>query len=498
MNGLQIGLSAACRDPKLIGAAFTPWPRQLELLEAIEAGPRVHVIAAGRRGGKSTIAAAVCVWDALLRPQLDGLVRQGERRFSVSVATKREQAQLIIDSARTMVEASPLLRPMLEPSSEDVLKFSNGAAIAAFPCTSRGGRGWPISCLVLDEFSHFIDTDGNSAAESVWRALRPSTAQFGDQARVLVCSTPWGADGAFADLWGQAKRGELGAAVAHHATSAELNPTIDEEFLAAERQMDPDGFANEYLAQFVPGGGAYLDAQRIAECVAERGELARSEASGWVVGLDLGFASDPTGICVVGRDRVAPERLRVGLSRAWAPQRSKSFEERRAIEDSVLSNVAEIALHFGAPVVCDQHLAPQVRDFLGRRGVHVHTLALSAETKDLAFTELRARIYSAGLELYPHEDLLRELRGIQTRFSANKSSVVLPRTSKGHSDIAVALALAVWRLDRSGIGGHTVEPVAGYAGGGLISELDRITGAPPRRAPRWDDPHSSDISTMRF
>ncbi|MDP9188888.1 MAG: hypothetical protein M3O25_06530 [Actinomycetota bacterium] len=44
---MNIGLLAACEDPELFG--IDPWPRQRELLASIEKGPRLQVLALGRR-----------------------------------------------------------------------------------------------------------------------------------------------------------------------------------------------------------------------------------------------------------------------------------------------------------------------------------------------------------------------------------------------------------------------------------------------------------------
>ena len=329
-----------------------------------------------------------------------------------------------------------------------------------------------------------LDSDGNQAAEPLFRALTPSMLQFGADARVVVSSTPFGEGGFFAELFDRVRSGEIADAEAQRFSSMEVNPTLDAELLERERLRDPDAYRGEILAEFVGSGGAYIDASRLAEAVVDRGELDRRDASGWMLGLDLGFASDPTGVVLVGRDVGDPGRLRVGLARAWVPQRASSFEERRAIEDDLLGDVVEIARHFRARVVADQHFAPQVRDFLARRGVHVHTLGLTAETKTLAFSELRGRIYTSSIELFPHEGLLSELRGLRARFAAGKSSVVTPRTSRGHSDMAVALALAVWGCDRHGMGRSRVEmpdpslriPEVGSGANGGFDELSRVTG----------------------
>jgi hypothetical protein len=74
-----------------------------------------------------------------------------------------------------------------------------------------------------------------------------------------------------------------------------------------------------------------------------------------VAGLDPSFSSDPFGVCIVWRDRWQPNRLVVGVARAWKPARRKprSLDEQRAVEDSVLAEVAEVCKRYGAIAVTD-------------------------------------------------------------------------------------------------------------------------------------------------
>jgi hypothetical protein len=202
----KVALLAACDDPKLL--AFAPWPRQRDLLAAAESGPRLQVWALGRRSGKTTMAALVCLHSCLFRADLDAMVRPGERRYAVVVAN-RDQARLLVRQARAIVERSPLVAELIAQATEDEISFANGTALRAFACSSRGGRGWPISTLVMDEAAHFLsETDGYQTAERVWEALVPSTAQFGDAARVIISSTPYGTENLFARLYRQATSGE--------------------------------------------------------------------------------------------------------------------------------------------------------------------------------------------------------------------------------------------------------------------------------------------------
>ncbi len=449
-RGRSVGLLAACDDPQLLG--FPLWPRQRSLLAAVEAGPRLHVWALGRRSGKTTLAALVGLWDCLLRPELDGLVRPGERRHAVGIATNLRQARLFVRAALSIVERSPLLAELVESVTEDELAFVNGTALSAFPCTSRGARGWPISSLLMDEAAHFLsETEGPQVADRVFGALVPSTAQFGDLARVIVASTPYGQDGLFATLFQQASSGELEDARAERATTPEVNPTVDPGFLAREEMRDPDAFRCEYLAEFTGSGAAYLDPQRIHEAVVERAELAPTMATDWVAGLDPAFASDPFGLAIVGQDRQAG-RLVLGLAARWLPDRSRrrtaSFEERRGREDRLLDEVAAVCLRFRARVVTDQYAAPAVVARLRAAGLGVRTLPMTAQSKTAAFSELRARLNGGQLELYPEPTLVAELRRLRSRFTAGQAAVVNPRVGDSHGDLAQALALATWEHRR--------------------------------------------------
>lgn len=258
---VRVGLVQAAEDPQLFGLDL--WPKQRELLAEVEAGPRMHVWALGRRSAKTTSAAVVALWSCLLRPELLARLRPGERGFAVAVATNLRQARLFVQAARSIVERSPLLGGLVESFTEDEITFTNATALAAFPCSSRGGRGWPVFCLVMDEAAHFqTETEGPQVADRVFEALVPSTAQFGDLARIVVSSTPYGSSGLFAELFQRAASGELADAVAQHASTAEANPTISPTFLAQEEARDPESFRSEYLAEFLAGGAAFLDPER--------------------------------------------------------------------------------------------------------------------------------------------------------------------------------------------------------------------------------------------
>ena len=504
--GLQIGLVQACDDSQLFGVKL--WPRQREILAAIERGEnRLFVLCLGRRSSKTTMSALTMLWTCLLRPELREMVRSRERLWSVGVATNLRQARLLVSAARSIVEDSPLLAPMLESSTEDELRFSNGTALAAFPCSSRAGRGWPIACLVADEMAFMLsETEGPAVADRVWTSLVPASAQFGAEARLIAASTPNGTDGLFARLFRQAEDGELSDARAFHATSAEMNPTLDPGLLVLEERRDPDGFAAEYLAQFTGSGGAFLDMDRFT--VSDR-DYALSPAEilpPVVVGLDPAFAgSDEFGVAVVGRDPEDPSRLVLASVDGFKPQRVEAIEARAEVQLDLLARVAATIRRYGADAVTDQYASRQVVEFLRREGLSVRVLPMTATTKTSAYVELRARLYSGGLLVYREPALLDELRRLRSRVAAGQSSVVVPRTGGSHGDRGQALAIAV--LHQAQLGA----PATGTVSGGrstldevFADDLGMVGGqARPLGRPGWRDPDAprrrpSSVRDMNF
>jgi hypothetical protein len=468
-------LLEALDDPRLLGAGFSPHPRQRELAETIEAH-RLTVACCGRRFGKTRMASAAALHNLLLVPELDELVARGERRYAVSVANNTAQARLFVEHAASIVKASPELARELVSETVDALEFRGGRVLAGFPCTARGGRGWPISFLVLDEFAHAyeIEEGGPATAQRLWAAMRPSTAQFRELGRTVVISTPAGSDGKFAELYAQALGGELAGAAAFHAPTS-TNPLIDRDYLAAEEvALGHDDFRREFGAEFLAGGASFIEASRIRDVVADWREALPTDGVDWVLAFDAAFASDPAAVAVVGRSPLGRTRLICGYTQRWLPPKSRrrlrrSRDEDTRLIESVIADVAAVASRFRARVIVDQHLPGVVVNEFAKHGVHATVRAWTAESRTQAAQAVRARIYTQRIELPDDPQLIAELSRLRTKYRAGSATVEIPKVGDSHCDVAVALLAAVGEHDRHGVGGATVMPRLGfvewYAGG---------------------------------
>jgi hypothetical protein len=445
-------------------------PRQLDVIDLVESHPQAFV-AAGRRSGKSRIAAAVAVHSLLLSDRLDGFMTPHEPRFAVVVANSEDQAQIVRGLAVSLVKSSPKLRRRLVGESATTLVFQGNRILKVLPCNSRTIRGLPASCVVLDEMGHYLsETEGPAVARRIWEALTPAVGQFQGEGRVLCVSTPGDAGGLFEELFLKADAGEMSGAVAFSASTLEMNPGMTAEFLEAQRAaLGPDGFAREYEARFVAGGGAFFDPDDLRDVTGRRREALPQDGRDWVCALDPSSGGDPYGLVVVGRDvrRGYEGRLLVGQVARWTESKRgrrmlsrRTRQERDSWSDGVHDQVAEIALRFRARVVSDQHVPGVTVDELRQRGVgHVTVRAWTAQEKTNAFQALRARVATGRIELAANDDLHRELLSVRNRFRGDQAAKVeVPRTSRGHGDLALALAAGVALLDQQGVGGDRYYP----------------------------------------
>jgi hypothetical protein len=451
----SVSLHAALADAQLLGG-FTPHPRQRELLDAIENAPLV-VACCGRRFGKTKAAAVAALHNLLLVPELDMMVAPREKRYAVSVGNNSAQARLFVEHAAAVVRSSPTLSRELVSETADALEFRGGRVLAGFPCTSRGGRGWPISFLALDEFAHHYDIEegGPQTAQRVWAAMTPSVAQFAELGRIVVLSTPLASDGTFAELYAKAASGELPRAKAFHAPTSD-NPLIDADYLAAqEAALGTDDFRREFGAEFIAGGAAFIEGSRIRAVVADWREALPADGKDWVLAFDAAFASDPAAVAAVGRSPHDRSHLICGYVRRWLPPRSRrrirrSREEDTRVIETVIADVAAIADAYRARVICDQHLPGVVVNEIARHGIHATVRPWTAESRTQAAQAVRARIYTQRIELPDDPQLVAELSRLRTKYRAGSATVEIPKVGDSHCDMAVALMAAVHEHDRHG------------------------------------------------
>jgi hypothetical protein len=493
-------LLEACRHRELLGATVDWRSRQLEILDLFGRDDlRVVLVAAGRQGGKSSMAIATAIWGATMRPDLDAEMR-GKVRYALIASPTEDQSRELIRVAAGMIEASPVLAPLAVVRADRIdFTLPSGAktAIKALPANPRSVRGMTASIVLADEGAHFnSDAAGLNNDVKMIEALEGSMSVFDaiGKSKLILISTPAGEAGEFHRLFCDAQDGSLPAAAAVQAPAWELNPALDnEEWRESKRRLlGVDGFEQEHGGRFVAGGGAFFD---LRELEFEAAPARPEDLKRITIGLDPAFHGDHFGVAVIGESTTEPGLLLAGPLAGIEPSggRLRSLDRRRAREDRTLERVAEIIEPYtkhGARIVTDLHQADAVSSFFGRRGVPVKVINPTGPLQTAAFTSMRTRLLDGSLRLWKEPQLVEELRRIRAKDS---ESIVLARFGGSHSDIAAAAALAVHDL-RNVTGLREDMPRAGRSQWSRINaELPGPGNDPGRRnAP---GPLGSDIRT---
>lgn len=244
-----------------INISLTPWQQ-----EVWKDKTRFKVVAAGRRTGKSRLAAYLLLFHALSN-------KPGSVFY---VAPTQGQARdimwdTLLDIGKEVIESTHV--------NNLQITLINGKKISL-----KGGdrpetmRGVSLKFLVLDEYADI--------KASVWeQILRPALAD--QQGHALFIGTPMGRNH-FYDMYTKGLRGEDPTLKSWHFTSYD-NPFLPkEEIEAAKKSMSSFAFRQEFMASFEAQGGELFkeDWVKISKEVPETGN--------YYIAIDLAGFSDGT------------------------------------------------------------------------------------------------------------------------------------------------------------------------------------------------------------
>jgi hypothetical protein len=217
-------LEALATDPvrMLTDAGMEPDSWQTDVLRSNS--PRLLLLAS-RQAGKSSVAAALALQTALLRPRSPVLL------LSPSLRQSGELYRKIVDLF------GALGRPMgVTAESALRLELANGSRVVSLPGDEKNIRGFSgVALLIIDEAAR--------VADSLYYAVRPMLAV--SRGRLVALSTPFGKRGWYHDEWhseGVWERVKI---------TAEQCPRISAAFLAEERRaLGERWFRQEFLCSF--------------------------------------------------------------------------------------------------------------------------------------------------------------------------------------------------------------------------------------------------------
>lgn len=220
-------------------------------------------VVVGRQSGKTRVAAAVAIYEAITAPQNPG---DGDS-YALLVAQEHRAAQrALLAYVSEALNASELLRSSVEEELRESVALKSGVRIAAYPCRPASVRGLRARVVVCDELAFYRSSEGYPTDLEMLRAVRPTLATTGG--KLVVISSPYGQTGA---LWDLHRRhyGRDGARVlVWQASAPEMNPTLSADYLERMAEEDPEGYRAEVLGEFRAGTATLLDRRALDAWVA--------------------------------------------------------------------------------------------------------------------------------------------------------------------------------------------------------------------------------------
>jgi hypothetical protein len=222
-------------------------------------------VVAGRRGGKSLVAALIAVFLACFRDYSSSLA-PGEVATVMVIAADRRQARVVMRYVCGFLDGVSMLRELITRRTRETVELSNRVVIEVHTCSFRTTRGYSLAAVVADEVSFWRSEESANPDTEILNALRPGLATV--PGSLLLCiSSPYARRGA---LW-EAYRKHYGKdgdpVLVWQADTRSMNPTVDAAIIAKAYEEDEASASAEYGAQFRRDIESYVSRESVEAAI---------------------------------------------------------------------------------------------------------------------------------------------------------------------------------------------------------------------------------------
>jgi hypothetical protein len=267
-------------------------------------------VVAGRRSGKSRIAAAVATFLAVFGKHR---LARGEIGHVLVLAASQAQAQTVFNYCVAFLQASDILKQEIASVTASEIRLKNSTCISVHSNSYRSVRGRTLVACVFDECAFWRDESSALPDIECYRAVRPSLlAQNG---MLVSISTPYRKVG----LLHAKHRDHYGLpgdeVLVVSGPSLRFNPTLTAARIDRALADDPEGNRAEWEAAFRTDLSQFLAEELIAAAIDHSRPLELPPRSGLRY---LGFVDASGGrhdaytICIAHKDgeRIVCDALR--------------------------------------------------------------------------------------------------------------------------------------------------------------------------------------------
>ena len=413
--------------------------------------PRMLVLVAAIRGGKSVLAAAAGYRQAQIC-QVDGFTAGEVPRVPI-VSVHKDIAKPTLDHLVGAVTSRPRMRERLasEPTADTVtLRHPSGRlveirVVAGARAGATLAARW-LTAAIFDEAPRMVGgADGVVNLDDML-----STIEGRMLGPIMLLGSPWAPFGPVYDLVQEHHGHPSAACVVIRARGDMLNPG----YWTAARVagLSPLVRRTDYEADFADPAEALIPAVTVDRCMAGRDgqNLPRQPGHAYTAAIDPATRSNAFTLVVGTREG---QRIAIVHRQQWKPEPGAPLDP-----DRVLGEIQPILARYGCRCVDSDGWSGDALAALARRhGLELVPYADGAADVSAMYLELARRMSLGEIQLPVDPDLRTDLVRAQKFLTATGVRIHLPTTRDGrHCDYVPALARIV-RAYLADVAPHVLE-----------------------------------------
>jgi hypothetical protein len=380
-------------------------------------------VVAGRRAGKSRIAALVAVFLAACKDYAHCLA-PGETAVVMVLAADKRQARVIFRYARALIVETPALKAMLEHETQDTLSLTNRVAIEIHVSNFKSVRGYTAAAVIADEVAFWPPSDTALSADETVNALRPSLTTI-DGSLLLGLSSPHAKRGVLFEQFRRYHARDDAPVLTWRGTSQEMNSNISDAVVQAAMDADEAVARSEYLGHFRSDVESFIAREQV-DAVVIPGRTLLPPVAGFAycahVDAAGGSGADSFTAAIAHSDEQGRAVLDVVL------ERRPPFSPQQVAEEFA----AALKEYRCTTAQADRYAGDWPTEAFAKHGVRIEPCA---RNRSELYLELLPAITAGRVELLDDRRLISQLVNLERRVGRGNSRDTVDHPSgSGHHD----------------------------------------------------------------
>lgn len=415
------------------------------------------ILVLGRRGGKSFISSLIAVYEAykLLQfknPQKFYNIHDNDI-WIINTASSKDQAKdIVFQQIRKFVHACGVFKGRIQEKEGIIRIFTDAdiernksiikeggkpipgsVVIASGHSNSVALRGHATIVIICDEMAHYVDTNGRSSAEEVYRALAPSVKDFypyGD-GRVVLISSPDRPCGYFYKMYEKSK--SIDSMLMFQLPTWEANPAITKIALNDEFNKDPKSASAEYGALFQKYlGSHFFPHDKVDEALVKQKGLYKHKegvpGNEYYLHLDPSKNSDKWGVLIAHPEYRYSEELKTSVqyvvedySNFFVPPQGGYLDPDDIMDHHILPLYEKFRI---VSTTFDSFLSLEQQKKLALHGINFREISFAGRVKNEMYDTAKEFFINGRVELCNDDiELAGQLKNITIRYTKGNPKI---------------------------------------------------------------------------